>query len=391
MTARERFLAAISNAVPDRVPVTPDISNYIPCKLTGLPFWEIYFKETVPLWQAYLAAADHFGIEAWIGSCTNPPLLYGPARFEQTSHCVFQKDRDAMLKRTVTTTPDGTLSEELTCFRHDPPSPTEKPIKNFARDFQAFKWLLREPTGIDLPIWHAMRDACLERDQAFGVCVSYPGFQHWSWSVNRGVELLAYAEMDTPELLEEWREIDHAIGVKTMELLIAARPDYILFGGSGTITLASPALARKYAIPSIKVWSRMAKEAGIPTMLHSCGKSRALVQMLVEETDVTSVNPLEEPPMGDIDLAEVKAACGARIGLMGNLHTTEVMLHGTPAHVKEKSIAAMRAAGQGGGFVLSSGDQCGYATPDENLFAMVEAGHEYGVYDMATGRLATPA
>jgi uroporphyrinogen-III decarboxylase len=63
MTSRDRFLAAMRNQVPDRVPVTPDMSNYIPCKRTGLAFWEIYFENKIPLWQAYLDATDYFGIE----------------------------------------------------------------------------------------------------------------------------------------------------------------------------------------------------------------------------------------------------------------------------------------------------------------------------------------
>lgn len=387
MTPKERFLAAIAHKLPDRVPVTPDISNYIPCKLTGLPFWDIYFKNDVPLWKAYLAAASHYGIEGWMASCTNAPLIHEDAPVERTSKCTFVKDRDAMLKRTVTKTPAGDLTEELTCFRHDPPSPTDKPVKDIARDLKAFFISQPMPKALDMPVWNAMHAECDRRGFAFGVCLSYPGFQHWSWSVHRGVELLAYAEMDTPALLEEWCERDTAIGTKTLELVIAAKPDYILFGGSGTITLASPALARKYAIPALAKWSAMARKAGLPTMLHSCGKSRALVQMLVEETEVTSVNPLEEPPMGDVNLAEVKQAFGRKIGLMGNLHTTEVMLRGTPQLVREKAVAAMRAAGHGGGFVLSSGDQCGYGTPDENLFALVEAAHTYGTYDQATGAL----
>ncbi|NWF65669.1 MAG: hypothetical protein HXY38_15345 [Chloroflexi bacterium] len=166
-----------------------------------------------------------------------------------------------------------------------------------------------------------------------------------------------------------------------MELLIAIKPDYLLFGGSGTITLASTELARKYAIPALKKWSAMAKAAGIPTMLHSCGKSRALVDLLCEETDVNSINPLEIPPMGDVDLAEVKRARGRQIGLMGNLHTTEVMLRGTPEQVRAAARQALRDAGQGGGFILSTGDQCGPATPEENLFALVETAKTEGVYN----------
>jgi uroporphyrinogen decarboxylase len=125
----------------------------------------------------------------------------------------------------------------------------------------------------------------------------------------------------------------------------------------------------------------MAKAAGIPTMLHSCGKSRALVDLLCDETDVDCINPLEIAPMGDVDLAEVKRARGRQISLMGNLHTTNVMLKGTPDDVRAAARRAIADAAPGGGFILSSGDQCGRETPEENLFAMVETAHRYGVYD----------
>jgi uroporphyrinogen decarboxylase len=125
----------------------------------------------------------------------------------------------------------------------------------------------------------------------------------------------------------------------------------------------------------------------VPTMLHSCGKSRVFVDMLAEHTDVNMINPLEIAPMGDVDLAEVKKARGKQISLMGNLHTTDVMLRGTPELVREKAIKAMRDAGQGGGFILSTGDQCGRETPDENLFALVEAAKKFGAYDRRTGKL----
>ena len=387
MTPRERFLAAMRNEIPDQVPAAPDMSNYIPAKRTGLPFWDIYFLNTVPLWKAYLNAADHFGIEAWMASCTGAPLTWEPSRADVRTEHVYRKDIDAMVQKTTIRTPDGDLTQTSTCMRADPPSPTEKPIKDIARDFRKLKWQLTMPTGLDHAAWDEMRAACEQRGQAFGVCIGYPGFQGWCCAVERGVEPLAYAQIDAPEILQEWYEIDLARGTRAMELIIAAKPDYILFGGSGTITLASPDLAARYAIPALRKWSRMTKAAGIPTMLHSCGKERVLADMLAEDTDVNCINPLEIAPMGDVDLAELKRARGRRLSLMGNLHTTEVMLRGTADVVRRKSIEAMRDAGAGGGFILSTGDQCGPGTPDANIFALVEAAHKYGRYDQATGTL----
>lgn len=56
------------------------------------------------------------------------------------------------------------------------------------------------------------------------------------------------------------------------------------------------------------------------------------------------------------------------------------MLNGTVDDVVEASKKAIDAAATGGRFILSTGDQCGRDTPDENLRAMVETARTYGKY-----------
>ena len=391
MTSKERFLTAMKNGVPDRVPVTPDISNYIPAKRTGRPFWEIYFEGKVPLWRAYLDAADYFGIDAWNASCWGYGGQYEAGQVvERETHREYRPEMDAMISRSVIHTPAGDLTTESVCFRADPPSPTEKPIKDLAADFPKIKYLLQPPAALNRRHWDEVRAECERRGHAFGVGVTYPGFHNWFSFVQGGVEALTYAYMDMPAILDEWCELQTEAGTKGLELILAEKPDYVLFGGSGTITLASPELVRRYTLPALAKWSRMCRNAGVPTVLHSCGKSRLLVDMLVEETCVDCINPLEVAPMGDVDLAEVKRARGKQIALMGNLHTTEVMWRGSVELVRQKAREAIRDAGEGGGFILSTGDQCGRDTPDANLFALREVAEEYGRYDQATGRLVNP-
>ncbi|MCK5328724.1 MAG: cobalamin-binding protein [Candidatus Latescibacteria bacterium] len=84
--------------------------------------------------------------------------------------------------------------------------------------------------------------------------------------------------------------------------------------------------------------------------------------------------------MGDCDLKELKQKFGGTLCLMGNLHTTDVMLLGTPEDVERASRKAIEDAGAGGGFILSTGDQCGRDTPEENLFKMIEVARTYGKY-----------
>jgi uroporphyrinogen decarboxylase len=56
------------------------------------------------------------------------------------------------------------------------------------------------------------------------------------------------------------------------------------------------------------------------------------------------------------------------------------MLRGTPETVAGASRRAIDDAAEGGRFILSTGDQCGRDTPDENLRAMVETARTYGRY-----------
>ena len=108
--------------------------------------------------------------------------------------------------------------------------------------------------------------------------------------------------------------------------------------------------------------------------------------MNMEHACFDVIEPLEKPPSGDVDLAAVKASYGNRVALKGNLLTSGNLLQGTPAEVEREVIDTLHDAGQGGGFVLSTGDQVGGNTPLENLHAMIAAGRKYGRYDSA-GRL----
>ncbi|MHC4887473.1 MAG: uroporphyrinogen decarboxylase family protein [Planctomycetota bacterium] len=380
MDAKERFLTAMAGGTPDHVPCSPDMSNMMPAKRTGLPFWDIYFFDQKPLWQAYLENAEYFGIDGWVGSCCGAPLLYADADVETESQDEYDEKDDRYIRTTVTRSNQGALTSRQICPRFDPPSPVEKPIKDLKRDLPTYLSFRSEVTGVYKGLWNEMRAESEKRNFAFGVGVGYPGFHAWSGATDGGVMPLAVAEMEEPELLEMWHEHDLESGTRALEFILAEKPDYVGLGGSGTITLASPDLARKYCLPAIKLWSAMCREAGIPTVLHSCGRSRELVHMLAEETDVSCINPLEIPPMGDVILSEVKEAHGSQIALMGNLHTTDVMLNGTADEVRAASHQAIDDAGKGGGFILSTGDQCGMNTPEENIFAMVEVAKEYGRY-----------
>lgn len=56
------------------------------------------------------------------------------------------------------------------------------------------------------------------------------------------------------------------------------------------------------------------------------------------------------------------------------------MLRGSVPEVEAAARKAIDDAAEGGRFMLSTGDQCGRDTPDENLHALVRVARTYGRY-----------
>jgi uroporphyrinogen decarboxylase len=381
MTGRERIMTALRNEQPDRVPATPDISTMIPIKLTGKPFWEVEFNHCPSYESAYIDAAKFFGIDGW--------LFDGGFTFQHKSDIsysseIVSKSAEKWEARTVIGTPDGDLTY-LTVYPWDNSCTiTEKPVKDFKEDFKKLRHLFSDAVSCDTTKYWQLREKMGE-DGMVCCWIGLPGFQNYVGLMS--LEQITYAYNDYPELFEELTAQHERMTIQKLEIAIDAGVDSILTGGSGSITMQSPELWRRLSLPSIKKITRMCKEAGIICGIHSCGKERYMVETCANETDLNYINPLEVPPMGDCDLAECKQKFGDRIALMGNLHTTEVMLFGRVADVRRESLKAILAAGQNGGFVLSTGDQCGRDTPFENMYEMVRVCKEFGTYPLDVDRI----
>lgn len=383
MTPRERMMTALRNQQPDRIPVAPDISNMIPCRLTGKPFWEIYVNENPPLWKAYIDAVKHFGMDGW--------FIYGDLQYKtglplEVDRKVIKKDVDCWEVQTTYHTPDGDLTELMVSPRNNPPTHIEKYVKNFKEDFKKFKHFFSEVTGYDDSLFRQQKKELGELG-IMCVPIGTPGLHIFIDLFDGNLEAETYAFYDYPELFEELCQIYEHNCLQKVEMAIDAGADSIITGGSGSLTLQSPEIWRQLSLPTLKKITKMCKEAGVISGVHSCGKERYIVEVCTLETDLDYINPLEIPPMGDCALSECKTKFGDKIALMGNLHTVEVMLNGSPIDVKRESLKAILAGGMRGGFVLSTGDQCGRDTPDENIFTMVETVKEFGKYPLDIGRI----
>lgn len=380
MNSRERMLTAICNKKPDMVPVAPDISNMVPIRLTGKSFWEIYVKNKPPLWQAYIDAIKYYKTDGW--------FIYGDMSYQydsevESEYNIVKKGEERWEAKQVYHTPEGDLHTRTVYPIADPPTVVEKMIKDFERDFPKYKYLMEKPVDWD-PAKLTEQRAMLGDLGVLGTNLATPGLQIWCTLFDGNLEAATYALYDYPDKFEELKKLEEERIMAQLQLILEAYDkglvDFVLTGGSGSITMQSPQLWRKFSLPTLKKITKICKEKGLPTMVHSCGKEKYMVEVCAEETELDCINPLEVPPMGDCNLQELKAKFGDKLSLMGNLHTTEIMLNGSPEDVEQASKEAIDDAAAGGGFILSTGDQCGRDTPDENLFTMVKTAREYGRY-----------
>jgi uroporphyrinogen decarboxylase len=383
MTGRERIMTALWNKQPDRVPATPDISIMIPSRLTGRPFWDIEVNENPSLTFAYINAVKYFGIDGWM---FNGTLDYQLKSEVSSDKEVIWRDDDKWVVRYVIHTPDGDLTQTLVSPKDNPSTMTEKMVKNFKVDFKKIRHLFSGVVSYDASMYHQQKKAMGENGMIC-VYISVPGFQNFVGLFDGNLAALTYAYHDYPDLFAELVEMYEKHELQKLDMALDAGVESILTGGSGSITMQSPKLFRELSLPTLKKITRMCKEAGVLCGIHSCGKERYLVEACANETDLNYVNPLEISPMGDCDLAECKEKFGHKLALMGNLHTSNVMFWGSVTDVRRESLKAILAAGKNGGFVLSTGDQCGRDTPDENIFEIVKVAREYGTYPLDTEKI----
>lgn len=132
----------------------------------------------------------------------------------------------------------------------------------------------------------------------------------------------------------------------------------------------------------LKPICRKIREAGGIPRIHSHGKIGKIIDQFAQ-TDAMAIDPVEQPPDGDITLAEVKKRYGKQFCLFGNLELKELETS-TPERIDQLVREAMESAKEGSGFVLMP-TASPINTPlsrrtQKNYFQMIESAYRYGQY-----------
>lgn len=381
LTSKQRLLLAINNQVPDRVPCSPDLMRLLHRAPANRDLRPLYRQIKPPLFRAYLQVCEMTGIDGWFADYVAEPAL--------------DRDGDISVRWRMEEAPDGSLHGPKhvetaygaidICWRFTAdgePHLIERPLKDLAADLPAWLAWRGEVADVDVADWPEAYAECGQRS-IVGVTVEPGGLHALSRWLEGDTQAALRAAADTPGLVDEWVDHHNRNIARYVELLLGRcepRPDFFLLSASGLTAMHTEAQVRRWAMPAIDQITALCRQAGVPTMVHCSGPSRRLLQMLADETALDCYRPLEGPPEGDCDLAEVKRELGGKLALMGNL-SVELLRSGSAEQVRQASRQAIDAAAAGGGFILAGGDKCHGDTPLANIAAMLDACREHGRYD----------
>jgi hypothetical protein len=378
MTPKERIIAAFRNEKPDRVPVSPELWDVIPIRVSGRPFYEFSgtsFGRT-PLWKAQLEAYRFFGCEAWI------PVEPGPSPRQRSMVEASSRFLGEELIETelVYRASRGELRE----VKHSSPEydlwSIEPPVQDLKRDLPKIEeYFFDDPAGLD----YSPINSAYEQTGDDGICEGTVGntFFEFLTVFRRGGAVQAILDLhEQPDYLREVqrRYIRHLTGIA--EEICRRTPVEGLFlnCGSASLNITSPELFRAWDIPLVRAVAEVARRHNRIFHYHLHGLGRRLLDDLVE-AGITMICPLESPPKGDFLLREVKGRFGGRLALKGGVDPF-VLREAVPGEIERIVKRCLEEAGEGGGYTLATGDGVLKETPLESIRLLAECTRRHGVY-----------
>jgi uroporphyrinogen decarboxylase len=348
MNRKERFLTAVTNRQPDRVPLFDFLFQQ--------PLYEALIGRRPDAYNARDAidcalALDHDAVWLPFGGFSG----FQPKYLDQDTY----------------------IDEWGTTFRRNEASwpidaPVDYPIRT-RDDLRRYR-----PPDPTLPGRTAELEAArsLETD-GIAITGGVGGPFTTCWML-MGYERMGYTLYDDPGMLTQVFEISNSYNKEAARLSVAAGADALWISddlGDSSRGFMKPAHFRELYLPYLADLAETVAGLGVPVLLHCCGNFRDYLAGLAE-TKIAAVHPLQRT--AGWDLGWFKETWGHRFAIIGNVDSSRTLPFSTPEAVARETREAIDIASPGGGYVLASDHSLHDGIPVENIVEMFRVGLEYG-------------
>ena len=216
-------------------------------------------------------------------------------------------------------------------------------------------------------------------DKAVAVLGGVNGPLTVSWFLI-GYENICLSLYDDPKFLEEVAEITVDFDVKAINRMAEAGIDAMIVSddyGSSSQGLLKPAQFRAIYKPALKKIIDCVKQHELSVFFHCCGRVYDYIDDLVE-VGIDALHPLQRT--AGMDLAVVKKKYGDRICIVGNIDSSRTLPFGTPEQIEAETLAALRIAAPGYGYILASDHSLHDGIPVKSILQMFDVARKHGVY-----------
>jgi len=378
MTSRERLLATIQHKEPDVVPNSPRIHAFLR-KYYGCCCW-----------MHHLKAAKEFDFDPIIqigpfipNYVTSPFGTYEELEEVSVDLEVKQFPKYTNIRRTIHT-PKGSLCDEIKQFKRGieygiAPNPlrVKRLVKN-SEDIKKIPYLLPDPSKMNLD--DIKRITEIVGNQGLVEVVVYSALDIKAGDAY-GLDNMMLAYHDNKDLLMQLLRVfqDQVLAETEAYLEAGANVIYVSWYYASLSAGWSPRIYKEVFVPLIKEHVDLVHKYKGIYHFYDDGKCMPIIETL-KGLGVDILSTLAPPPMGDVDLLEVKKKIGDRVCLKGNIDLIYTLMKGTPERIEEIVKETIETAAPEGGFILSTSDSIRDETPIGNVRAYFEAAREYGKY-----------
>ncbi|MBN1883636.1 MAG: hypothetical protein JW885_15820 [Deltaproteobacteria bacterium] len=206
-----------------------------------------------------------------------------------------------------------------------------------------------------------------------------------SWNLVGGMNKLLVLYRRNPEMVHRMARIATDYIFKEIDLSAKLGADVFSLDGDLAFdsgTFMSPDQFREFLLPYYREIIDYIHSKDLLVFKHSDGNVWGIIYDWID-AGFEGIHPFQPQCM---DLAESKEKLGDTVCLMGNIDCIDTLVSGSEQDVEEEVRQAIKTAGPGGGYILSSSNTIHPGVKAENYIAMVKATHKYGVYDGAIPR-----